>query len=256
MEKKTVVIAEENSNIGGGYAEALSQSGLEILGRATDGLEAVRLMEEFHPDLLVLGLALPQIDGIEVLKKRNALGLGKSCKVIVTAGYMKDEIMGLVNELGADYILLKPFQATVLADRAKTLLNGSNVIQMPEVMRQSERMDLESQVTKIIHDVGVPAHIRGYHYLRKAIMLAVNDIDIINSVTKVLYPTVAKNFNTTTQRVERAIRHAVEVAWDRGDLEVLDSMFGYTVQNNKGKPTNSEFIALIADNLRLKNKSS
>ena len=150
-------------------------------------------------------------------------------------------------EAGAAYCMINPLDFTFLAERKlKSRRRG---------MAKPGDFDLESQVTKIIHQIGVPAHIKGYQYLRTAIIMAINDTDIINSVTKVLYPTVAKQYSTTSSRVERAIRHAIEVAWDRGDLDVLNSFFGYTVQNSRGKPTNSEFIAMIADNLRLKNKA-
>ena len=157
-------------------------------------------------------------------------------------------------ELGADYCMLKPLNYQTLSERIMRLVTlkktRGNLSRLPASMSN----DLESQVTKVIHEIGVPAHIKGYQYLRTAIIMTVNDTDVINSVTKILYPTVAKQYDTTSSRVERAIRHAIEVAWDRGDIDILNSYFGYTIQNSRGKPTNSEFIAMIADNLRLKYK--
>ena len=155
---------------------------------------------------------------------------------------------------GADICLLKPFETSSLILHIASLLKSRNKRNGSGSDRMSDIPDMEAQVTKIIHQIGVPAHIKGYQYLRCAILMTIDDGDVINSVTKVLYPTVAKKYQTTTSRVERAIRHAIEVAWDRGDVDTLNSYFGYTIQNSRGKPTNSEFIAMIADNLRLKYK--
>ena len=256
MEKKKIVIAEGNANLMEQYRNEVINSGYDVVGCAADGMEAVRLVKEKSPELLLLEMTMPQIDGIEILKKLYGADLKKTPRILVMSNGMKDDIAAQVMALGADYILQKPFHTDVLIDRIRTLLGSDNILSLKQPQRESAPVDMETQVTNIIHDIGVPAHIRGYHYLRKAILLAVDDIDIINSVTKVLYPTVAKCFDTTTSRVERAIRHAVEVAWDRGDVDTINELFGYTVHNNKGKPTNSEFIALIADNLRLKNKIS
>ena len=156
------------------------------------------------------------------------------------------------SDAGADICILKPFDAFALAEHARSLvkMQGNEKLQAKD-----DNNDMEAHVTKIIHQIGVPAHIKGYQYLRCAILMTIDDNEVINSVTKVLYPTVAKKYQTTTSRVERAIRHAIEVAWDRGDVDILNSFFGYTIQNSRGKPTNSEFIAMIADNLRLKYKS-
>ena len=151
-------------------------------------------------------------------------------------------------------LILKPFDTSTLIARITSLLRMRRLKTQGKKPAYSDMPDMEAQVTKIIHQIGVPAHIKGYQYLRSAIMMAIDDNEVINSVTKVLYPSVAKKFGTTTSRVERAIRHAIEVAWDRGDVDTLNSYFGYTIQNNRGKPTNSEFIAMIADNLRLKYK--
>ncbi len=159
-------------------------------------------------------------------------------------------------EAGADYCILRPIDYGQLDERMKRLCSSRGTRKTPVSSARDKGPDLETQVTKIIHQIGVPAHIKGYQYLRTAIMLTIEDTDIINSVTKILYPSVAKKYQTTSSRVERAIRHAIEVAWDRGDVETLNSYFGYTIQNERGKPTNSEFIAMIADNLRLQNKMS
>jgi two-component system response regulator (stage 0 sporulation protein A) len=164
----------------------------------------------------------------------------------------KQSILLEASEAGADLCLLKPLDITSLSEHVKALTKQKNMSAKSSDF--GENTDLEAQVTKIIHQIGVPAHIKGYQYLRSAILMTIEDNEIINSVTKVLYPTVAKKYQTTTSRVERAIRHAIEVAWDRGDVDTLNSYFGYTIHNSRGKPTNSEFIAMIADNLRLKYK--
>ena len=165
----------------------------------------------------------------------------------------KHSLLLEASDAGADFCILKPFELSSLISYIQSsVIAKEKRASRPD--RLSELPDMEAQVTKIIHQIGVPAHIKGYQYLRCAILMAVDDSDIINSVTKVLYPSVAKKFGTTTSRVERAIRHAIEVAWDRGDVDTLNSYFGYTIQNSRGKPTNSEFIAMIADNLRLKYK--
>ena len=168
------------------------------------------------------------------------------------SSFNSEELFEECCEAGASYCMIKPPDYATLAERVIRLADKSRRIRTRPA---GDETDLEAQVTKIIHQIGVPAHIKGYQYLRTAIIMTINDNEIINSVTKVLYPSVAKKYGTTSSRVERAIRHAIEVAWDRGDLEVLNSFFGYTVQNSRGKPTNSEFIAMIADNLRLKNKA-
>ena len=233
---------------------------MEVIGTASDGLEALERAAELKPDLILLELVLPKLDGLEVLRRLR--DKGTSCRVIVLSGFVNGKIIAECSECGAEYFIPKPCDIQALIARIRQLSFdlprtpgvGVDFRQSAEAMHPDA--DLEEVVTDIIHEIGVPAHIKGYQYLREAIILTIKDMDMINAVTKVLYPEVAKHFGTTPSRVERAIRHAIEVAWDRGDVETLQRFFGYTVSGIKGKPTNSEFIAMIADNLSLKRKHS
>ena len=220
--------------------------GLTVVGSTGDGAEALQLMGRYHPDLAVMDVVLPGLDGLSVLRQMKAQG-GES-KVILVSAFCADQVVGEAMSLGASYFLPKPCEVGALLDRMQS------VFEQPATPEQHAAA-LKNMVTSVIHEIGVPAHIKGYQYLREAIIIAVNDMEVINAVTKVLYPAVAKRFGTTPSRVERAIRHAIEVAWDRGDLETLQKYFGYTVSNAKGKPTNSEFIAMIADRLVLELKN-
>ena len=230
---------------------------MEVVGTAADGTEALERAAELQPDLILLELVLPKLDGLEVLRRLR--DKGTSCRVIVLSGFVNGKVIAECSESGADYFIPKPCDIQSLIARIRQLTFG--LPRTPGVgvdfRRGAEERpdtDLEAVVTEVIHEIGVPAHIKGYQYLREAIILTIRDMDMINAVTKVLYPEVAKRFGTTPSRVERAIRHAIEVAWDRGDVETLQRYFGYTVSGIKGKPTNSEFIAMIADNLSLKRK--
>ena len=214
-----------------------------VVASTGDGNEALTLAREVKPDILVLDMILPGLDGLSILSR-----LDGEVTVVMTSAFVKQDIIAQAGDLGASLFISKPYTEDALAE---TLL------------RIAEKADtrvhtpgLEELVTSIIHEVGVPAHIKGYQYVREAIMITVENMDVINSVTKILYPEVAKRYHTTPSRVERAIRHAIEVAWDRGDLETLQKFFGYTVSNAKGKPTNSEFIAMISDRIRLKLKTA
>ena len=237
---------------------AAAEGDMELVGTAGDGLEALSMAGQLRPDLLLLELVLPKLDGLEVLRRLR--DKGTSCRVIVLSGFVNGKVIAECSDCGADYFIPKPCDVQALISRIRQL--SCDLPRTPGVgvdFRQSaegsfEDADLEAIVTDIIHEIGVPAHIKGYQYLREAIILTIKDMDMINAVTKVLYPEVAKRFGTTPSRVERAIRHAIEVAWDRGDVETLQRFFGYTVSGIKGKPTNSEFIAMIADNLSLKRK--
>ncbi len=200
---------------------------------------------------------LSKLDGIGVLRSCQSAGIGKDGTpiFIIISSVSNQNLFIQATEAGAELCLLKPVNLNSLCEHIQSILSRRSREASVAVMKTEEKTpDIESQVTQIIHQIGVPAHIKGYQYLRTAILLTVQDSDIINSVTKVLYPSVAKKYSTTTSRVERAIRHAIEVAWDRGDVDTLNSYFGYTIQQGRGKPTNSEFIAMIADNLRLKYK--
>ncbi len=250
MEKRIrTLIADSSEDFGEHLRQALERGGeCEVAAVVQDGTRAAELLRELSPEVLILDLALPGMDGLRVL--REAAALEKRPMTLATCSFLTDYVAQLGAELGVQYFLRKPCDAATVA---------SHVAEMLEAGRRSQagrrqEINVEAMVTSIIHEIGVPAHIKGYQYLREAIMIAVRDMDVINAITKVLYPQVAKTFSTTPSRVERAIRHAIDVAWDRGDLETLQSFFGYTVSNTKGKPTNSEFIALIADKLQLQIK--
>lgn len=252
-----ILIADENNAQRNMLRDALSRAGCRYIDEATNGEEAQNLLARTHPDVLIADVWLSKIDGLSLVRHIKA-GKEKSPVIIMTSPISNQNIFVQSLEAGADLCLIKPVNTAALVRNIEELLKKKKNAASPEFyssqMPAGETPDIEAQVTRIIHQIGVPAHIKGYQYLRTAILLTVNDSDIINSVTKVLYPSVAKKYSTTTSRVERAIRHAIEVAWDRGDVDTLNSYFGYTIQNNRGKPTNSEFIAMIADNLRLKYK--
>ncbi|MCI8869041.1 MAG: sporulation transcription factor Spo0A [Lawsonibacter sp.] len=247
---KRILIADTGEEFRRGFIENLdSEPDIQVVGETGDGEELLRMVREKQPDLVVMEIVLAKIDGIEVLEQLSSMELERRPKVIILSGFAKGSMAQLAADKGADHYMTKPCRVSTVCERIRQLTGSSHL----EDDRDRSRT-LESMVTAIIHDVGVPAHIKGYQYLREAILIAVADMDVINAVTKVLYPEVAKRFNTTASRVERAIRHAIEVAWDRGDLETLQKYFGYTVSNVKGKPTNSEFIAMIADRLQLQQK--
>ena len=215
-----------------------------VVGSVGDGSQILALVQQHRPQLLIMDVILPGLDGFGVLQQLRELG-DAAPQVIVTSPFCNQETVSRAMELGVYFFLPKPVSEASLLEHMR------GAVCPREEREEPHAPALEGMVTAIIHEIGVPAHIKGYQYLREAIMLAVNDMDVINAVTKVLYPEVAKAFQTTPSRVERAIRHAIEVAWDRGDLETLQKYFGYTVNSAKGKPTNSEFIALIADRLQL-----
>ena len=249
----TVFIADSAEDFCLGLSAALQRSdSFQTAGIASDGEQAIRMIEERKPDILVLDLMLPKKDGISVLKA--IAGMERRPVTLATSAFVTEYVSAAAANLGVRYLMQKPCDMTALVERLEEIRGGES-LRYP-VSRRQDKTSIESLVTSIIHEIGVPAHIKGYQYLREAIIIAVNDMDVINAITKVLYPQVAKTFQTTPSRVERAIRHAIEVAWDRGDLDTLQRFFGYTVSNTKGKPTNSEFIALIADKLSLQLKSS
>ena len=225
--------------------EALPQ--WSVVGIAHDGQHAIDLLHETQPDVLLLDILLPELDGISVLQEASQMQHVPISMVM--SGFMTDYTANTASSLGVRYFMAKPCRLDAVAERLGQILQAEE--EKHSARQNRGEVNLEAMVTAVIHEIGVPAHIKGYQYLREAIKLAVNDMEVINAITKVLYPQVAKTFSTTPSRVERAIRHAIEVAWDRGDLEVLQRFFGYTVSNTKGKPTNSEFIALIADRLQL-----
>ncbi len=251
--RTTVIIADNTEEFCTNLSAALHRSeGFQILGTANDGEQAIQMVLEKKPDILVLDLMLAKKDGLSVLKALSSMD--RPPVTLATSRFVTDYVASAAANLGVRYLMLKPCDMATLVDRLEEIRGGET--QKQAAIRSNPHSSIETMVTNIIHEIGVPAHIKGYQYLREAIIIAVGDMDVINAITKVLYPQVAKTFQTTPSRVERAIRHAIEVAWDRGDLDTLQRFFGYTVSNTKGKPTNSEFIALIADKLQLQLKSS
>ena len=245
-----VLLANSSEDFSTKLAAVLKQSErYAVVGTANDGARAIDLLREVKPEILVVDTMLAQADGVAVIKAANAME--KKPMLLVLADFMTEFVSNLLVSLGVQYVLLKPCAPRAVLERLEEM--RGTAARKPYV--RSHEANIEAMVTSMIHEIGVPAHIKGYQYLREAIIIAVNDMEVINAITKVLYPQVAKTFATTPSRVERAIRHAIEVAWDRGDLETLQRFFGYTVSNTKGKPTNSEFIALIADKLQLQLKS-
>ena len=249
----TVIIADNSEEFCNALAAAVQRTdGFQVLGTANDGEQAIRMVTERKPNILVLDMMLAKKDGISVLKAISTLQ--PRPVVLATSGFITDYVASAAANLGVRYLMLKPCDMSALVERLEEIRGGENRHQ--PAPRHTGHANIETMVTNIIHEIGVPAHIKGYQYLREAIIIAVEDMDVINAITKILYPQVAKTFQTTPSRVERAIRHAIEVAWDRGDLDTLQRFFGYTVSNTKGKPTNSEFIALIADKLQLQLKAA
>lgn len=247
MEQKIrIMLADGDNEFCARMAAAIEKTNdLELVGIAEDGAKALAAVGELNPDLLIVDLVLPVLDGIMVLKKLHERE-GDKPAVVVFSAFASPQAGAECTALGVDLFLRKPMAEDVVCERIRMWKEGKQALQKTE-----DNKALEVRVTEVIHQVGVPAHIKGYQYLREAIMMAVEDMEAVSAITKVLYPSIAKKFKTTSSRVERAIRHAIEVAWDRGDIETLQSYFGYTVSGLKGKPTNSEFISMIADRMRL-----
>ena len=256
MEKIKVLLADENAENRKMCREALLRAGIRSVEEVSNGEEALRAIGRNHPDIVIADVWLSKLDGIGLIRQASAQSYGsdKPPAFIIASLVTNQNIFIEAARAGAVLCLPKPLDYVSLADHICSIYKGRADGSITVSGANTAPPDIEAQVTKIIHQIGVPAHIKGYQYLRTAILMTVSDSDIINSVTKVLYPSVAKKYSTTTSRVERAIRHAIEVAWDRGDIDTLNSYFGDTIQNHRGKPTTSEFIAMIADNLRLKYK--
>ncbi len=248
-----ILICDENDEERARLIENLRKVGIRRCDEAKDGTTALDMISKYTYDVVIVDLWISKLDGIGIIRSASKLNLQEKPSFILMSPINKQSILLEATESGADLCIPKPFDLTSLVYHIQSVIKSKN--KTTSVHNEiSPSADIEAQVTKIIHQIGVPAHIKGYQYLRTAILMTIDDSDIINSVTKILYPSVAKKYQTTTSRVERAIRHAIEVAWDRGDVDTLNSYFGYTIQNTRGKPTNSEFIAMIADNLRLKYK--
>ncbi|SKA82070.1 two-component system, response regulator, stage 0 sporulation protein A [Caloramator quimbayensis] len=265
MESKRIkiVIADDNKEFANILSDYLKgQSDFEVVGIAKDGIEAVKLVSSYEADVLVLDIIMPHLDGLGVLEKINSMANIAMPKVIVLSAVGQDKITQRAINLGAEYYVVKPFDMEIFSNRIRQMFSGNiagseirrNSLISTEPANLKNPNALEAEITNIIHEIGVPAHIKGYLYLREAIQMVVNDVELLSAVTKELYPSIAKKYNTTASRVERAIRHAIEVAWSRGQVDTINKIFGYTIHNDKGKPTNSEFIAMVADKLRLKVK--
>lgn len=261
MGQLNVAIADDNQRTVSALDRLLKEDkDIQVVGTAADGEAAFQLIREKKPDIMLLDLIMPGIDGLSLMEKvRNELSGSKIPRFIVMSGIRSENVTEQAIQSGASYYIIKPFDNEMIVNRIKQIGGAAQspayrIAESSCSMAQtpSEPANLEQEVTDMIHELGVPAHIKGYQYLREAIIMCVEDMDLLNSITKILYPDIAKKFQTTPSRVERAIRHSIEVAWNRGRMETIDEMFGYTVNSGKGKPTNSEFIALIADRIRLK----
>ena len=265
MKKITLGIADDNKE----FCEILTDyfadfDEIEVSFVCYDGLKTVEGIRRKQPDILILDMVMPHLDGLGVLETINDMELEQYPRIIVLSAVGQEQITQKAVSLGAEYYIVKPFNLDVLMKRIHQMAGSEEPDQGKMQFSRAifagretgEERDLEIEITSIIHEVGVPAHIKGYQYLRDAIVMVVEDMDLLGAVTKELYPAIAKQNKTTPSRVERAIRHAIEVAWNRGRLETINDLFGYTVQHDKGNPTNSEFIAIIADKLRLERKIS
>jgi len=265
LSKIKVLIGDDNRE----FCELLrayvdTQPDLQLAALAYNGSEVLLAVERDTPDVIILDIIMPQLDGIGVLEQLNRMDLPVRPKIIVLTAFGQENITQKVLEMGADYYVLKPFSLDVLGTRIRQLA-GAQAISPPSATAAlppsggytfTHSRSLDSDVTTIIHEIGIPAHIKGYRYLREAILMVVGRVELLGSVTKELYPSIARNHQTTPSRVERAIRHAIEVAWSRGNAEVIHGLFGHTVNRERGKPTNSEFIAMVADKLRMQTKAS
>ncbi|CUH94284.1 Stage 0 sporulation protein A homolog [Propionispora sp. 2/2-37] len=245
-----VAIADDNREFAAIMQEFLTQQAdLELVGVAYNGEQILTIIQESKPDVVILDIIMPHLDGIGVLERINTFS-GKRPKIIMLTAFGQESITQRVVELGADYYILKPFNMEVLTSRIRQLA-GTISSQRPVVAQAIKSRPIDVEVTNIIREIGIPAHIKGYQYLRDAIMMIINEMELLGAVTKVLYPMIAQKYTTTPSRVERAIRHAIEVAWSRGNMDMINKIFGYTIKLEKGKPTNSEFMAMIADKLRM-----
>ena len=260
----SVVVVDDNEKLLDNICDTLTKDqSIKIVGKAKNGEEGFDVIKKTAPDVVILDLIMPKMDGLSLMDKVHKEGmLIRTPFFIITSAISNESVIQDAFGFGAGYYMLKPFETDMIIDRVKSaksynkrIPENKKFVDAGEDRQQFMDRNIESDVTAIIHDVGVPAHIKGYQYLREAIIMSVNDNEMLNSITKILYPSIAKKFQTTASRVERAIRHAIEVAWSRGKLDTLDELFGYTVSNGKGKPTNSEFIALIADTIRLEYKN-
>lgn len=268
MSKIKVCIVDDNRelvNLINNYIS--SQEDMEVIGIGHNGKECLELIENTNPDVLILDLIMPHLDGLAVLEKLRGMDKKRFPNVIMLTAFGQEDVTKKAVDLGASYFILKPFDLENLGSHIRQVSKKTNpikqshhqteqVVQSSQQPQEEKPKNIDASITSIIHEIGVPAHIKGYLYLREAIAMVYNDIELLGSITKVLYPDIAKKYNTTASRVERAIRHAIEVAWSRGNIESISSLFGYTVSMSRAKPTNSEFIAMVADKLRLEHRAS
>jgi two-component system response regulator (stage 0 sporulation protein A) len=269
-ENISVLVADDNKDFCAIINEFLrKQDDIEVVGVAHDGIEAIDMILELEPDVVVLDIIMPHLDGLGVLERLNEENLEIYPKIIVLSAVGQDKVTQRAIMLGADYYIVKPFDLGLLIRRIRELTNdtdssytsrassmvvNNSKLSYSKPSAVNRNVSLEAEIANIIHGIGVPAHIKGYQYLREAIMMVVNNVDLLSGITKELYPGIAEKFSTTPSRVERAIRHAIEVAWSRGRIETINKYFGYTIHDEKGKPTNGEFIAMVADKLRMQSK--
>lgn len=262
MKKIKVCVVDDNRELVGLLEDYISsQDDMEVVGIAHNGQDCLDMLSTTDPDVLVLDIIMPHLDGLAVLERLREMKKAVLPNVIMLTAFGQEDVTKKAVELGASYFILKPFDMEHLGNHIRQVSGNSHSFtrkSSTSYRSQSEQKpkNLDASITSIIHEIGVPAHIKGYLYLREAISMVYNDIELLGSITKVLYPDIAKKFNTTASRVERAIRHAIEVAWSRGNIDSISSLFGYTVSMSKAKPTNSEFIAMVADKLRLEHKAS
>jgi two-component system response regulator (stage 0 sporulation protein A) len=269
LQRIDVLLADDNREFTNLLSEYISeQSDMTVAGVAYNGEEVLRYLEESRevPDVLILDIIMPHLDGLGVLERLRDMNLSPMPKIIMLTAFGQENITQKAVQLGASYYILKPFDMEILASRIRQLVGNSSMVsasgynsmssQKSNVVPMGKGKNLDANITSIIHEIGVPAHIKGYQYLREAITMVYNNIEILGAITKTLYPAIAEKFKTTPSRVERAIRHAIEVAWTRGNIDSISHLFGYTINISKSKPTNSEFIAMVADKLRIEHKVS
>lgn len=259
MSQIRVVLADDNREFAEMLKEHLSnQEDMEVIGVAYNGNEVTEMLKQRVPDVLVLDIIMPHLDGLGVLEQIQEMNIQPAPKIIMLTAFGQENITQRAVELGASYYILKPFDMEVLTHRIRqmkgTVSTAPRMKPSPTGHAASRVNNLDANITNVIHEIGVPAHIKGYLYLREAITMVYNEVDLLGAITKTLYPRIAEKYNTTPSRVERAIRHAIEVAWSRGNMDSIRSLFGYTINVTKAKPTNSEFIAMVADKLRIEHK--
>lgn len=259
LEKISICIVDDNRELVHVMEEYFNhEPDMEVIGVAQNGKDCMELLKEHEPDVLLLDMIMPLLDGLGVMQQLKEEQREHMPNIIMLTAFGQEDVMRKAVEYGASYFVLKPFDFNNLADKIREVNGSKEHIKVSTTPKSSpspkNEHNLETNITSIMHDIGVPAHIKGYMYLREAITMVYNDIELLGSITKILYPDIAKRYSTTASRVERAIRHAIEVAWNRGNIDSITELFGYTINVSKAKPTNSEFIAMVADKLRLKHK--